>query len=357
LKTPKLEDFELLTLIGKGSFGKVFLVKVTASDKIYAMKVLNKKQVKVRRQIEHTKTELRVMGAASHPFIVCLRYAFQTKNRLYMISDFCPGGELFYHLKELHTLEENVACFYAAEISLALHYLHSKDIVYRDLKPENVLLDEEGHIKITDFGLSREGVVDENSATTFCGTPEYLSPEMILHYRHKGQGYGKGVDWWSLGTLLYEMMCGLPPFYHRNVKRMCERILLDKLTFEKNPQNMSLECKDIVTGFLKRDPTERLGNVGEGFEEIKQHPFFKDIDWERLYNRQVKPPYKPKVSVDPTNTDNFEDMFTREPARLSVERPEERLEPNEYDAFEDFDFIEHTVKATAEEFNNDFWGA
>ena len=321
------------------------------------MKVLSKKQVKERRQVEHTKTEFRVMGLANHPFIVCLRYAFQTKNRLYMISDFCPGGELFYHLKKLHTLTEEVARFYTAEIALALHYLHSKDIVYRDLKPENILLDDRGHVKITDFGLSREGVADENGATTFCGTPEYLSPEMILHYRHKGQGYGKGVDWWSLGTLLYEMMCGLPPFYHRNVKRMCERILLDSLTFDKTPSDMSAECKDIIIGFLKRDPKERLGNVGDGFEEIKHHPFFAKIDWEKLYDLEIDAPYVPEISKDPTNTDNFETQFTREAARLSVERPEDGLDPDEYDAFEDFNFLEHTVKVSAEQFNNDFWGS
>lgn len=350
IKTPELKDFELVTLIGMGSFGKVYLVRVIASDKMYAMKVLNKEEVARRRQVEHTKTELRVMGASEHPFIVNLRYAFQTKNRLFMISDFCRGGELFFHLKKLRVLSEDIARFYAAEIALALDYLHKKDIVYRDLKPENVLITEDGHIKLTDFGLSREGVAGETDATTFCGTPEYLSPEMILHYRHKTSGYGKGVDWWSLGTLIYEMLCGIPPFYHRNVKKMCERILTDKLTFDRG--NMSVECKDIVTGFLKRDPGERLGTVGQGFEEVKNHLFFKEIDWELLYQRKVKPEFIPELSNDVTDTSNFEEVFTKEAARLSVEKSKD---DTGYDAFEDFDFIKHTVKGTPEEFNNNFW--
>lgn len=173
-KDPTIDDFELLKLLGKGSFGKVFLVRVIGSKDFYAMKVLKKSEVKKRRQIEHTKTELRVMGGAEHPFICSLKYAFNTDTRLFMVSEFCQGGELFFHLKQKRFFSNDMVRFYSAEIALALNYLHERDIIYRDIKPENVLLDEYGHIKITDFGLSRDNVSDPQGATTFCGTPEYV---------------------------------------------------------------------------------------------------------------------------------------------------------------------------------------
>lgn len=212
-----IEDFELLKTLGKGSFGRVFLVRRAAlgagdqptKGNLFAMKVLKKSDVKRRRQVEHTKTERNIMGTIgqAHPFIVTLQYAFQTKDKLYMVTNFCRGGELFFHLKRMRRFSETMCRFYSAEITLALSHLHSNNIVYRDLKPENVLLEEDGHIRLTDFGLSRENVNTPNGATTFCGTPEYLSPEMILH-RQTRKGYGKSVDWWSLGTLMYEMLTG-----------------------------------------------------------------------------------------------------------------------------------------------------
>ena len=181
--TVGIQDFELLKVLGKGSFGKVFLVRKYDSQELFAMKVLKKSEVKRRKQIEHTKTERRIMGGTgkNHPFIVGLRFAFQNSKKLYMVTDYCRGGELFFHLKRLHVFKEDMVRFYSAEIVAALAHLHANDIVYRDLKPENVLLDSDGHVRITDFGLSRDNVVDDHSAMTFCGTPEYLSPEMILH--------------------------------------------------------------------------------------------------------------------------------------------------------------------------------
>ena len=199
-----IEDFELLKTLGKGSFGRVFLVRrvqkkvlserrTGSNHNLYAMKVLKKSEVKRRRQVEHTKTERHIMGTIgqSHPFIVTLQYAFQTKDKLYMVTNYCRGGELFFHLKKMRRFTEEMCRFYSAEIILALEHLHKNDIVYRDLKPENVLLEEDGNIRITDFGLSRENVDTPTGATTFCGTPEYLSPEMILH-RQVGPCLGLG---------------------------------------------------------------------------------------------------------------------------------------------------------------------
>eukprot|EP01102_Stenamoeba_stenopodia_P008101 TRINITY_DN2301_c0_g1_i3.p1 TRINITY_DN2301_c0_g1~~TRINITY_DN2301_c0_g1_i3.p1 ORF type:complete len:296 (-),score=67.21 TRINITY_DN2301_c0_g1_i3:548-1435(-) len=196
------DDFELLTVIGKGSFGKVLQVRKKDTGKIYAMKVLRKEAIVQRKQVAHTKAEKSILAKIQHPFIVGLHYAFQTEEKLYMVLDFVNGGELFFHLKREGKFSEQRVRIYAAEIACALSHLHSFGIVYRDLKPENILLDSEGHICITDFGLSKE--IQSEDTHTFCGTPEYLAPEIL-----KGQGHGTPVDWWSLGTLIYEMLTGL----------------------------------------------------------------------------------------------------------------------------------------------------
>lgn len=213
-----VDDFELLKVLGKGSFGKVFMVRLIPTGEIFAMKVLRKSEVVRRRQVEHTMAERRIMSGIDHPFIVALRYAFQTQDKLYMVTDYCRGGELFFHLKKFKTFSEDMVRFFAAELVSALEHLHSMDIVYRDMKPENVLLDADGHIHITDFGLSKDEVASEKGATTFCGTPEYLAPEMLIS-RKTREGYGKAVDWWSLGTLIFEMLTGWPPFYDRNIRK------------------------------------------------------------------------------------------------------------------------------------------
>lgn len=215
------DDFKIEKLIGKGSFGKVFMVTKKDTGKIFAMKVLKKEVIEKRNQRVHTATEREILGSIECPFIVQLHYAFQTPDKLYMVMDYAIGGELFYHLKHSGKFTEHRTRFYAAEILLALEHLHIRGIIYRDLKPENILLDSDGHIKLSDFGLSKKGVLDEDSkAYTFCGTPEYLAPEIL-----KGNGHDKAVDFWSLGAIMYEMLTGAPPFYSKNREEMFRAIL------------------------------------------------------------------------------------------------------------------------------------
>jgi serum/glucocorticoid-regulated kinase 2 len=220
-----LKDFVLIKTVGKGSFGKVIQVKKKDTGQIYAMKVLKKEQVIRRKQFEHTMAERRILEEIDHPFIVSLRFAFQTTQKLYMVFDFFNGGELFHYLSKGGRFSEDRARLYAAEIALGLEHVHSMNIIYRDLKPENLLLDADGHIRITDFGLSKENVFDDD-VKSFCGTPEYLAPEVL-----KRQKYGKAVDWWSLGTLLYEMISGLPPYYDRNRERMYKKVSVRRVVY------------------------------------------------------------------------------------------------------------------------------
>lgn len=296
------EDFELVGVIGQGSFAKVLQVRSKdASKNMYAMKVLKKKTVMDRGQLEHTMAERAVLEKfKAHPFIVNLHYAFQTKDKLYFVLDFCPGGELFFHLKQDGCFSRNRTMHYVAEISSALDYMHSMGIIYRDLKPENLLIDHEGFMKLADFGLCKRTVTaeGEKKAKTFCGTPEYIAPEILLGQEKKA--YGKEVDLWALGTLLYEMLSGLPPFYDKKVNIMYRKILHDPL---RPHHKVPAEAFSLFERFLKRKPSERLGSGLEDFAEIQAHPFFAPIDWVRLNKREYKPEFVPHAAkdyVDPT---------------------------------------------------------
>lgn len=302
------DDFELLTVIGKGSFGKVMQVRKKDDGKIFAMKVLRKEAIIARKQVTHTKAEKSILQKIQHPFIVQLHYAFQTKDKLYMILDYVNGGELFFHLKKEGRFSEERVRYYAAEITSAIAHLHSVGIVYRDLKPENILLDSEGHICITDFGLSKEVQPDERTGT-FCGTPEYLAPEVL-----KGQGHGMAVDWWSLGTLIYEMLIGLPPFYSQNINIMYQKILNGELRF---PSYVGADAQSLLEGLLTRDVDKRLGSGADGSARIKNHPFFKDIDWEKLEKKELPPPWKPEVKGT-MDTSQIDTVFTQEKPQDSM---------------------------------------
>mmetsp|Transcript_6961 Transcript_6961/g.10978 ORF Transcript_6961/g.10978 Transcript_6961/m.10978 type:complete len:530 (+) Transcript_6961:66-1655(+) len=297
-----LEDFELLKVLGKGSFAKVMLVRKRDTGELFAMKVLHKETVIRRNQVEHTLTERNILQEVQHPFIVSLQYAFQTSSKLYLVLDFLVGGELFFHLKRESFFSEETARFYAAEIVLALGHLHRLGIIYRDLKPENILLDSDGHVRLTDFGLAK---ISQNEATrTFCGTIEYMAPEILLR-----NGHGKAVDWWSLGTLLYEMLTGAPPFYSKNRSILQQKIIGSKLHF---PPYLSEHAKSLLSGLLNKVAIKRLGAGLDDAIEIMQHPFFSGLSWEAVLEKRVTPPFRPMVSRNITDVNNFDLMFTKQ---------------------------------------------
>ncbi|KAF8271939.1 Pkinase-domain-containing protein [Lactarius quietus] len=302
-----IDDFELTTVIGKGSFGKVMQVRKRDTQRIYALKTIRKAHIVDRGEITHTLAERLVLSRVTNPFIVPLKFSFQSEQKLYLVLAFVNGGELFHHLQREQKFNEERSRFYSAELLLALEHLHDLDVVYRDLKPENILLDYTGHIALCDFGLCKLNMKDTDMTKTFCGTPEYLAPEIL-----NGAGYNRTIDWWTLGVLLYEMLVGLPPFYDEITDKMYEKILRDPLIF---PEEVSPNARTILTGLLTRDPAQRLGV--NGAEEIKRHPFFEKIDWRRLAQKKIQPPFKPSVR-SPVDVSNFDTVFTAEQPMDSV---------------------------------------
>uniref|UniRef100_A0A2K5EYR5 Ribosomal protein S6 kinase n=1 Tax=Aotus nancymaae TaxID=37293 RepID=A0A2K5EYR5_AOTNA len=313
-------QFELLKVLGQGSYGKV------SSTLLYAMKVLKKATLKVRDRVR-SKMERDILAEVNHPFIVKLHYAFQTEGKLYLILDFLRGGDLFTRLsKEVMFTEEDVK-FYLAELALALDHLHSLGIIYRDLKPENILLDEEGHIKITDFGLSKEAIDHDKRAYSFCGTIEYMAPEVVNR-----RGHTQSADWWSFGVLMFEMLTGSLPFQGKDRKETMALILKAKLGM---PQFLSGEAQSLLRALFKRNPCNRLGAGIDGVEEIKRHPFFVTIDWNKLYRKEIKPPFKPAVGR-PEDTFHFDPEFT---ARTPTDSPGVPPSANAHHLFRGFSFV------------------
>lgn len=238
-----LDCFHIERLLGKGSFGKVMLVRKKDTNKVYAMKIIKKALIQKYKHVDHTKTERKLLGELDHPFLVKLRYAFQSKTKLYMVMDFVNGGELFFHLKRSRVFSQDRTKFYAAEILLGLEYLHGLGIVYRDLKAENILVDPSGHIKLTDFGLSKKFFSPETFKTySFCGTPEYLAPEVLL-----GTGHDIAVDYWSFGVLIYEMLAGELPFYSNNRQTLYKCIVNADYDMKSY---FSTEAKNLLTQLL-----------------------------------------------------------------------------------------------------------
>ncbi|KAJ2747587.1 cAMP-dependent protein kinase catalytic subunit [Coemansia sp. BCRC 34301] len=289
-----LDDYQLLHTLGTGTFGRVFLCQSRVTKRYFAMKVLRKSQVVKLKQVEHINNEKNILEVARHPFIVQLECTMQNERNLYMLMEYVPGGELFSHLRRAGRFPDDVARFYAAEIVMALDYLHSLKIIWRDTKPENILLDDRGHVKLTDFGFAKRV---EDRTWTLCGTPEYLAPEII-----QSKGHGKAVDWWALGILIFEMLAGYPPFYDDNPFGIYEKILAGKLVF---PSFFSASARDLIQRLLIADVGKRLGNLQGDGEDVKAHAWFAVIDWQVLVQRRIPPPIVPPHR-HPGDTCNFD---------------------------------------------------
>jgi serine/threonine protein kinase len=322
-------DFEVLTVLGLGSFGRVMKVRERKSGAIYAMKVLDKQQIIANKMVTHTQAEKSILADLQHPFVVKLYYAFQTKRHLILVLEFLCGGELFFHLQRNKRFSEARAKFYAGEIGLALEFIHSHQVIYRDLKPENLVLDRLGHVNLTDFGLAKREVRDMTH--TFCGTPEYMAPELI-----QKKGHTFAVDWWSLGIFLYEMVSGLPPFYTQNVSEMYDLILHRPLTF---PANFSPELKSLLSRLLERDPTKRLSSG----EEFRAHPFFRDLDFGKLYRKELRPEFVPDIGSN--DLKYFDKQFTQESTKVAM--LDQPCDPNDPTTkkFEGFEYSSPTMPA------------
>ncbi|KAG8496745.1 hypothetical protein CXB51_007776 [Gossypium anomalum] len=298
---PKIgpEDFEILRVVGQGAFGKVFQVRKKGrndedGDGLFAMKVMKKVTIIKKNHVDYMRAERDILTKVVHPFIVQLRYSFQTKSKLYLILDFINGGHLFFHLYRQGIFSEDQARFYTAEIVSAVSHLHNCGIVHRDLKPENILVDADGHVMLTDFGLAKE--IDEFSrSNSMCGTTEYMAPEIL-----QSKGHNKDADWWSVGILLYEMLTGQPPYTHANRQKLQQRIIQEKL---KLPPFLTTEAHSLLKGLLQKEPSRRLGSGPGGGDEIKKHKWF----------REIQPKFKPDVSGKEC-TANFDKCWTTMPA-------------------------------------------
>jgi len=307
-----VSDFDLRNTLGTGTFGRVRLC--TYKDKAYAMKILQKSEVIRLKQQEHICSERKILAAVSHPFIVVLYRTFQDVYCVHMLLEYVNGGEVFSHLRNAGRFSKEFTKFYTGQIVLVIQYLHEKNIVYRDLKPENLLIGSNGYLKITDFGFAKELHQD---TWTLCGTPEYLAPEII-----QSKGHGLGVDWWALGILMYEMLCGYPPFYDENPFGIYQKILVGKTDFPKYFDDFA---KDLVKRFLTADKDQRLGCVMGGAADIRRHKFFRGVDWAALAGQQIPAPIVPMVS-SPLDTHYFEEYDEDDDRAPGVLTAEEQVQ-------------------------------
>uniref|UniRef100_A0A668AD43 Protein kinase C n=1 Tax=Myripristis murdjan TaxID=586833 RepID=A0A668AD43_9TELE len=306
-----ISNFTFLQVLGKGSFGKVMLARLNGKDQVFAVKVLKKDIILQDDDVECTMTEKRVLSLARcHPYLTQLYCCFQTPDRLFFVMEFVNGGDLMFHIQKSRKFEEARARFYTAEITSALMFLHSKGIIYRDLKLDNVLLDKDGHCKLADFGMCKEGMFDGVATGTFCGTPDYIAPEILQEML-----YGSSVDWWALGVLLYEMLSGHAPFEAENEDDLFESILNEEIVYASW---LSTEAVNILKAFLTKNPARRLGCVAsEGGESaVTSHAFFSGIDWDKLNRRELEPPFKPRIKTA-EDVNNFDPDFTQEEPTLT----------------------------------------
>ncbi|TFK67914.1 kinase-like protein [Pluteus cervinus] len=331
----RLTDFEVRGTLGTGTFGRVLLVRVrnpvsqAGTQNYFAMKVLRKSEIVRLRQVEHVNAERYILSRVKHPFVVDLFATFQDSLNVYMLMSYVPGGELFTHLRRAQRFTPDVTRFYLATIILALKYLHSFNIIYRDLKPENLLLDSRGYLRLTDFGFAK--IVDDRT-WTLCGTPEYLAPEII-----QSDGHGKAADWWACGVLCYEMLVGYPPFYDESPYGIYEKILNGHIHW---PRHMDRLSRDLIRAFLNPDRTQRLGNMIGGPQDILDHPWFRGVDWDALERREINAPIIPLTSsIDDTRHFLHLPLPPPEemPGLISEEQPpplQQRFDPVSYQFLE-----------------------
>ncbi|KAJ0788985.1 putative protein kinase AGC-Pl family [Helianthus annuus] len=318
-----LEDFEVLKVVGQGAFAKVYQVKKHGSSEIFAMKVMRKDRIFEKDHAEYMKAERDILTKVNHPFIVQLKYSFQTKYRLFLVLDFVNGGHLFFQLYRQGLFREELARFYTAEIVSAVSHLHANGIMHRDLKPENILLDAEGHVMLTDFGVAKQ--FDESTrSNSMCGTLEYMSPEIV-----QGRGHDKAADWWSVGILMYEMLTGKPPFRGGNRQKIQQKIVKDKI---KLPAFLSSEAHSLLKGLLQKESSRRLGSGAGGSNEIKSHSWFKSINWQKLEGRDIKPSFIPQVAGKQCIA-NFEECWTSLPPVLDSPAASPKCNENPFKGF------------------------
>ncbi|CAD8085459.1 unnamed protein product [Paramecium sonneborni] len=292
-KKVKLGEYDIMNTLGTGSFGRVRLAKQKLSNKYVALKMLKKIEILRLKQVDHIISEFNILKQIKHPFLIEMSGYTQDERYLYFVLEYIQGGELFTYLRNAGTVQNEEAQFYSAQVVLMFEYLHTKNIVYRDLKPENLLVQGDGYLKMTDFGFAK---VVEDRTYTLCGTPEYLAPEILLN-----KGHNKPVDWWCLGIFIYEMLAGIDPFNDEDPMAIYQKILKGKVKF---PRNFDNEAKSLVKHLLEQDVTKRFGNLKNGVDDIKQHKWYETLNWKDIINKKIKAQYIPVIQSD-YDTSNF----------------------------------------------------
>jgi serine/threonine protein kinase len=316
-----LENFELKETLGTGTFGRVRLTNCNIDNKHYALKMLKKVDILRLKQVDHIKSEVRILSMIEHPFIVNMAGHFQNDQALFMVIEYVQGGELYSHLRREVRFSDEKSKFYATEIVLAFSYLHGLKVIYRDLKPENLLITAAGHVKITDFGFAK---VVEDRTWTLCGTPEYLAPEII-----QSKGHGKSVDWWALGVLIYEMLAGYPPFYDESPFGIYQKILAGRVEY---PRHIDPKAKDCIKKLLAQDRTKRLGCIKGGAVSVKNHKWFAKLDWNAAFQCAIEPPFKPEIAGD-ADTTHFDDYPDSEETVNPEISDHDKAQFDEFDTF------------------------
>uniref|UniRef100_A0A8C7HSX1 protein kinase C n=1 Tax=Oncorhynchus kisutch TaxID=8019 RepID=A0A8C7HSX1_ONCKI len=327
-----LNDFKCVAVLGRGHFGKVLLAEYKSTGEMFAIKALKKGDIVARDEVDSLMCEKRIfetVNSVRHPFLVNLFACFQTQEHVCFVMEYAAGGDLMMHI-HADVFSEPRAIFYAACVVLGLQFLHEHEIVYRDLKLDNLLLDTEGYVKIADFGLCKEGMGFRDRTSTFCGTPEFLAPEVLTE-----TSYTRAVDWWGLGVLIFEMLVGESPFPGDDEEEVFDSIVNDEVRY---PRFLSTEAISVMRRLLRRSPERRLGAGERDAEEVKKHLFFRNMDWNGLLAKKVKPPFVPTIQ-DSNDVSNFDDEFTSEAPILTPPREPRALSGDEQDMFSDFDYI------------------